>query len=125
MSWRSLNGPPACGSALSQTFRPGTPRGVLKDVRRRYSRYLLEKDSGTVDYFETDLAKKIAATMTPGLWLKYSREAHGWSQALLGEKLGGVKASRISDWENNQRPISKIAAKKFSALFGLAAEHFL
>ncbi len=25
MSWRSLNGPPACGSALSQTFRPGTP----------------------------------------------------------------------------------------------------
>jgi len=98
---------------------------VLTEARRRYSRYLVEKDSGSVDYFETDLAKKIAATMTPGLWLKHCREAYGWSQAFLGEKLGGVKASRISDWENNQRPVSKIAAKKFSTLFHLSAEHFL
>lgn len=110
---------------IKLTFRPGTPSRVITDARRRYSRYLLEKDAGMVNYFETDLAKKIAATMTPGLWLKHSREAHGWSQAFLGEKLGGVKASRISDWENNQRPISKTAAKKFSTLFHLSAEHFL
>ena len=70
---------------IKLTFRPGTPSRILTDARRRYSRYLLEKDAGTVDYFETPLAKKIAATMTPGLWLKHAREAHGWSQALLGD----------------------------------------
>ncbi|HLP41415.1 MAG TPA: helix-turn-helix transcriptional regulator [Fibrobacteria bacterium] len=110
---------------IKLTFRPGTPSRVLTDARRRYSRYLLERETQSVDYFQTDIAKKIEATMTPGLWLKHCREAHGWSQALLGEKLGGVKASRISDWENDQRPISKTAAKKFSTLFHLSAEHFL
>jgi transcriptional regulator with XRE-family HTH domain len=78
-----------------------------------------------VDYFKTDLHKKMIETMTPGLWVKELREAHGLSQAKLGEKMGGIKASRISDWENNQRAVSKAAAKAFAKLFKVPSERFL
>lgn len=110
---------------ISLTLRPGTPSRVLQDLRRRYSRYLVEREDKAVDYFKTDLHKKVSATMTPGLWVRHLREAHGLSQAQLGEKMGGVKASRISDWENNQRAVSKTAAKGLSKLFGVPADRFI
>lgn len=105
-------------------FRPGTPRKVLQDVRHRYASYLLEEDVA-MDYLKTDLHKKVSKNMTPGLWLKHLREAHGWSQADLGERLGDVKASRVSDWENMQRAISKDVAKELARLFNVSAERFI
>jgi len=78
-----------------------------------------------VDYFKTELHKKVAATMTPGLWVRHLREAHGLSQAQLGEKMGDVKASRISDWETSQRAVSKAAAKGLAKLFSVPVERFL
>ena len=110
---------------ISLTLRPGTPSRVLQDLRRRYSRYLVEHEDKAVDFFKTDLHKKVSATMTPGLWVRHLREAHGLSQAHLGEKMGGVKASRISDWENNQRAVSKAAAKNLAKLFSVPVERFL
>lgn len=110
---------------IKMTFRPGTPRRVLQDVRRRYAHYLVELEDKAVPYYETDLHKKVSATMTPGLWLKHLREAHSLSQAELGEKMGGVKASRISDWENNQRTVSKDAAKSLAKLFGVTTDRFI
>jgi DNA-binding XRE family transcriptional regulator len=110
---------------IKLTFRSGTPRRILQDARRRYSRYLVEREDKAVDYFETDLAKKIEASMTPGLWLKHLREAHNLSQAELGEKIGGIKPSRISDWENNQRAVSKAAAKSLAKLFRVPADRFI
>lgn len=110
---------------ISLTLRPGTPSRVLQDLHRRYSRYLVEREDKAVDYFKTDLHKKVSATMTPGLWVRHLREAHGLSQAQLGEKMGGIKASRISDWENNQRAVSKAAAKGLSKLFSVPADRFI
>lgn len=107
------------------TFRPGTPVRVLRDVRRRYTSYLLEQEDAVVDYLETELHRKVSGTMTPGLWLSHLRDAHGWSQAGLGERLGGVKPSRVSDWENNHRPISKAVAKQLAKLFKVSAERFI
>ena len=63
--------------------------------------------------------------MTPGLWVRHLREAQDLSQAQLGAKMGGIKASRISDWENNQRAVSKTAAKSLSKLFGVPADRFI
>ena len=110
---------------IKLTLRPGTPRRILQDLRRRYSRYLVERDDVAVDYFETDLHKKIEKTLTPALWLKHLREAHDLSQAELGEKLGGVKASRISDWENSQRAVSKASAKSLAKLFHVPVDRFI
>ncbi len=110
---------------IKLSFHPGTPQRILQDLRRRYSRYLVEREDKAVDYFETGLHKKVSKTMTPGLWLKHLREAHNLSQAELGEKLGGVKASRVSDWENNQRAVSKAAAKSLAKLFSVPADRFI
>ena len=105
-------------------LRPSTPRRILRDLRRRYAPYLVEEDAA-VDYFETDLHKRVSGTMTPGLWLRHLREAHGWSQAVLGQRLGDVKGTRISDFENNQRAISNDMAKELAKLFGVAADRFI
>ncbi len=106
-------------------FRSGTPRRVLQDVRRRYAPYLLKEEDVAVEYFETELHKQVSATMKAGLWVRHLREAHGWSQAELGEKLGGVKAARVSDFENNQRAISKGVAKDLGHLFKVSADRFI
>jgi len=110
---------------ISLTLRPGTPSRVVEDMRRRYSRYLVEQADQVVEYFQTDHHKKIRTTITPGLWVQHLREAHGLSQAKLGEKLGGVKASRISDYENNHRAVSKTVAKEFAKLFHIPADRFI
>ena len=61
---------------LNRAFRAGTPRRVFQDLHRRYSQYLVEREDKAVDYFETDLHKKVSAgTMTPGLWLKHLRDS--------------------------------------------------
>ena len=110
---------------IKLTFCSGTPRRVLLDVRRRYSRYLVDRNDVAVDYFETDLHKKVSKTLTPGLWVRHLREAHDLSQAELGEKLGGIKASRISDWENSRRSVSKTSAKSLAKIFGVPADRFI
>src|SRR5690554_1566712 len=102
-------------------FVVGTPAYILKDVRTRYKNYIVEvkakDDDEYVDFFETDFAKEMEAQMTPGLYLSDLRDVHGWSQAELAAKVGGVSAKRISDWENGRRAISKDYAKKLGKLF--------
>jgi ribosome-binding protein aMBF1 (putative translation factor) len=110
---------------IKLTLRAGTPRRVLQELRRRYSPYILEREDLAVDYFETTQSKKTAKTLTPALWLKHLRNAHGLSQASLGEKLGGVKPARISDYENSHRAISKDIAKSLSRVFGVSTDRFL
>ncbi len=110
---------------IKLTLQPGTPRRVLQDLRRRYSRYLVEREDIAVDYLETSFHKKVQETLTPGLWIKHLREAHNLTQVELGLKLGGVKPSRISDWENNHRAVSKAAAKDLAKLFKVPADRFI
>lgn len=63
--------------------------------------------------------------MTLGSRIYGLRDAHGWTQRQLGEKLGGVSAARISDWENDRRSVSKEFAKQLSELFRVSVERFL
>ena len=78
-----------------------------------------------MNYFETDFHKKVEVRMTPGVWLRTGREAHGWSQARMALEIGGVSAKRISDWENERRGVSKDIAKKLAKIFKVPAEKFI
>lgn len=108
---------------ISFDFKARTPRKILDEVRNRYSRYLVEEP--LLDYFETDFHKIVSARLTPGLCISNMRDVHGLTQEQLGEKLGGVRASRISDWENDRRSVSKKYAKALGAIFKLSPDRFL
>jgi hypothetical protein len=61
-------------------------------------------------------------------WPRAARSASLFALIKLGTlsvKMGRIKASRISDWENNQRAVSKTAAKGLSKLFGVPADRFI
>ena len=109
---------------INVRFKSSTPKRVLKDLKFRYARYLLQQDP-LVDYFSTDFHKSVEEKMTPGDWLCHLREAHGLTQAALAQKVGGTSPARISDWENGRRAVSKDFAKKFSAIFGVPADQFI
>jgi DNA-binding XRE family transcriptional regulator len=107
----------------SLQFRLNTPLPILREARRRYAKYLV--DDEPEDYFQTEFHRKVSARMTPGIWLKTGRDAHGLTQEELGAKLGGVSDKRISDWESGRRAIPKSIAKALANLFRVPAERFL
>ena len=74
-----------------------------------------------------DLPEHVAwrARQTPGSWLSGLREAHGWSLEELGERMGGVLPSRITEWEENRISIEPDEAEKLAELFRLPVERFL
>jgi DNA-binding XRE family transcriptional regulator len=110
---------------LKIEFRKSTPRRIMRDVYRRYSRYIvpLEEDQ-LVDWKKTDLHKEIAAILKPGDYLHNLRHAAGWTLRDLGEKIE-VSAQRVYDYETGRRAISKEIAKKLSSLFNISSSVFI
>ncbi len=108
-------------------FRADLPEKTLREIRKKYSEWLIpdQGDEELLVWNSTELAREIAAQMTVGARLYGLRDAHGWTQSQLGEKLGGVSAARISDWERDRRSISKDVAKQLSQLFRVSVERFL
>ena len=108
-------------------FRADLPEKTLREIRKKYSEWLLPEqgDDELFAWNSTELSREISAQMTIGARIYGLRDAHGWTQSLLGEKLGGVSAARISDWERDRRSVSKDVAKQLSALFHVPVERFL
>jgi transcriptional regulator with XRE-family HTH domain len=77
-----------------------------------------------IDPFKTPEWKAWEAAQTPGSWLSGLRDAHGWTQRELGERMGGVSPSRISDWEHGRRSVSKAQAKLLGQLFHVEPHRF-
>ena len=86
---------------------------------------ILEGDDEYVDWFDTDLHREIEARTTPGEVMRIYRENRGWTQAELGEKLGGVSRQNVSHMERGRRPISAETAIKLSRLYGTPVERVL
>ncbi len=109
------------------TFSEHTPVEVLKEIRERYVAWIDPRpdDNDLVELSETTWWKKFEAGQTPGSWLAGMREALALTQSQLGQRLGGVSAARISDWEHDRRSISKAYAKALAKLFKIPAERFL
>jgi DNA-binding XRE family transcriptional regulator len=86
---------------------------------------LIEKeDDESVNWFDTEDHREIAALTTPGDVMRIYRENRLWSQARLGEELGGMSRQKISDMERGSRTISADTAIALSRVFGLPVERF-
>jgi antitoxin component HigA of HigAB toxin-antitoxin module len=109
---------------IEVSFKPDTPQRVVKEVCTRYAAYIITRDADKVDFFKTNLYKKIADRLTPAKVLRHLREAHSLTQAALGEMLG-TNAAHVSDFETGQRGISKDFAKKLSEIFNISADKFI
>lgn len=111
---------------IELAFSPRTPQSVLRDLRRRYARWLEppSADEALVDVFKTAEWKDFESRQTPGAWLAGLRQAHALTQRRLGSKLG-VAAARVSDWEHDRRAISKRFAKILARMFKVPVERFL
>ena len=83
-----------------------------------------KEDEEYVNWFESEEHDKIAAFTSPGDVMRIYRENRGWSQAALGEKLGGLSRQKISDMERGHRTISGDTAISLSRVFGIAVERF-
>lgn len=108
-------------------FRSDVPKKVLDNIVSIYG-FWLETDNPSdddlVDLSTTPQWKTFEASQTPGSWLSGLREAHGWTQRELGERMGGVSPARISDWEHDRRAVSKAQAKILSQLFHVEPHRF-
>ena len=83
-----------------------------------------ETDDDSEIWSSTALAKKIGVRQTPALAIRIYRGNLSWTQAKLGQKLG-VRASFISDLENERRMVSKQTAKELAKIFKVSVEHFV
>lgn len=84
-----------------------------------------EQGDEIVHVFETEWYRRIKSSMTPGDNLKIYRDNRGWTQAQLGEKLGGLPRQHISNMERGLRPISKNMAKKLAQIFEVPPSKFI
>ncbi len=71
----------------------------------------IEDDEDTAVWSETDIAKKIKASMTPGRLLRAYRERAGISIVQLAQQVG-TKYPNISAMENDNRTIGLNIARK-------------
>jgi DNA-binding XRE family transcriptional regulator len=82
------------------------------------------EDAESVNWFETEDHREIAAVTTPGDVMRIYRENRRWSQARLGEELGGMSRQKISDMERGRRTVSADTAIALSRVFGIPVERF-
>ena len=87
----------------------------------------LEEEQGDeiANIFETEWYRQIKLSMTPGDNLKIYRDNRGWTQAQLGDKLGGLPRQHISNMERGVRPISKNMAKRLALIFAVPPSKFI
>ena len=81
-------------------------------------------DDTAVNWFDTQEHRDISASTTPGDVMRIYRENRRWSQARLGEELGGLSRQKISDMERGRRTISADTAITLSRVFGIPVERF-
>ena len=104
------------------------PDELMDAVKRVFSEdeiEVLDGEEEYIDWFETDLRREIAARTTPGDVMRIYRENLGWTQARLGEELGGVSRQNVSHMEQGRRPISADTAVKLSRIFDIPVERIL
>ncbi len=83
-----------------------------------------EEAEESLNYFETDFAKKMDKLSGPSDAIRIYRENRGLTQEELGKKIG-VSKNYVSDWENGHRTVSKDKAKLLGQLFGISSEYFI
>ncbi|TGK10396.1 helix-turn-helix transcriptional regulator [Leptospira stimsonii] len=98
---------------------------LLKVLKDEFGKDLKIQEDEAVPFREGEFWKKYGKLATPGNHMKTYRSIMGLSQSALGEKLGGVGRSHISEMESGKRPIGKDTAKKLASIFQVSVEMFL
>lgn len=100
------------------------PEDVVAYLRSRFEDVRVENTDELVDWFETDLHRKISERMSGGDVIKVYRKNAGLTQKDLAVKLG-VKRPNVTAMERGKRPIGKAMADKLAEVFGVPREYFL
>jgi antitoxin component HigA of HigAB toxin-antitoxin module len=100
------------------------PDDVLDFLKKGYT-VDIKNDEAYIDITETGWHKEMKAKRTPGKAVRIYRENIGFSQAKLGEMLGGLSRQNVSGMENDRRGISKDMAKKLSKIFNVPVDRFI
>ena len=98
---------------------------VLKEEFGDELRLEEERGDELANVFATEWYRQIKLSITPGDNLKIYRDNRGWTQAQLGEKLGGLPRQHISNMERGSRPISKNMAKRLALIFAVPPSKFI
>ena len=104
------------------------PDSLMTVLNEEYGeRVQLSEDNSDdhVDVFETDWYRNVKSGMAPGDNLRTYRENHGWTQARLGELLGGVPRQHVSNMEREVRSISLKTARKLADIFQVSPGKFI
>jgi antitoxin component HigA of HigAB toxin-antitoxin module len=102
------------------------PENVLAFLKKEFS-VDIDNDDGDeyINIDETDWYQERKKRRTPGQTIRVYRDNFAYSQAKLGELLGGLSRQKVSDMENNRRGISKDMAKKLSRIFKVPVARFI
>ena len=100
------------------------PEDVVAYLRSRFDDVEVENTDELVDWFETDLHRRISERMNGGDVIRVYRENAGLTQKALAAKLG-VKRPNVTAMERGKRPIGKAMADKLSKVFNVPREYFL
>jgi DNA-binding XRE family transcriptional regulator len=102
------------------------PESLLLFLKKEYGPELvITPDEEGVNIIETEWYQNIKKEIHPGANMKIYREMQGWTQARLGELLGGIPRQHISNMERGSRKISLKTAKRLADLFDVSIERFV
>ncbi len=101
------------------------PERVLKYLKEEFEVETEEDDEEYVDVFETEWYREMKRNWTPGKSISANRCKYGYTQARLGEMLGGFTKQGVCDMEKGRRAISKETAKKLAKIFKVPIGDFI
>ena len=100
--------------------------GLMKALRTDFGDHLdITDDDARINPFECDWFQETKARMTPGDRLRIDRENAGWSQSVLGKKIGSRSRAFISDLENGRAAVSTETARTLAALFNRSPDRYI
>lgn len=99
------------------------PPALLVMLKKTFGKDLKIEEDEYVNVRDTSWYKK--KKMTPAMRVKEYRDIFEFTQAQLGEMLGGKSRQYVSDIENDRRSISLDSAKKLSKIFDTGVEKFI
>ena len=101
------------------------PEKLLSLLEEEYGeqiQLLDDSEDETVDIFATEWYRDIKSRMSPGDNLRIYRQNRGWTQAKLGEMLGGIPRQHISNMETGEIDQLEDSAEAWTPIRGISRE---
>ncbi|MCP4751726.1 MAG: helix-turn-helix transcriptional regulator [Proteobacteria bacterium] len=101
------------------------PERIIEFIEKEFDVEVEEEDEEYVDITETEWYRDMQRNWTHGDSISVYRYKAGYTQAQLGELLGGVSRQVVCDMEKGRRGISKDMAKKLAKILKTRVEKFI